>query len=131
LLGLLSEHADGGDMFLRNARPSPNYTALQDRTLHNHRLESLKSSKLIALVSVLQADLRLTVHELFVYIQNVHLRTVRVVVLFMFPLSSSSPVNRNLKKTVFTPNRNALKVYSKRQRTAAPFYMEVSGKPHT
>jgi hypothetical protein len=47
LLGLLSDPEDGGDMFLQNARLSPNYTALQPRrtSIHTHRCENLRSTK--------------------------------------------------------------------------------------
>jgi hypothetical protein len=89
-------------------------------------------SKPASLLLIIQADSSLAVYELFVYFQSCNLRIILVVVLLVFPLSSSIPDNLNLKdKIVFLPHRNAMKMYSTRQSTAIPFCMKVSGQPHT
>jgi hypothetical protein len=90
-----------------------------------------KPAKFIVLILTIQPAARLTVYELFGYFQNCNLRIIRVVVLLVFPLSSSIPDKRNVKdKIAFLPNRNAMKMYSTRQCTAIRFYMNVSGQPH-
>jgi hypothetical protein len=98
-----------------------NYMEIQpkDGIVYNQRHNSLKTSKLIALTLTTQPVARLTVYELFVYFQNCNLRIIPLVVLLVFPLSSSIPDNRNLKNKIdFLPNRNAMKMYSMRQCTA-------------
>jgi hypothetical protein len=63
LLALLFEPEDGADMFLRNTTLSQNYTMIQpkDRIVHNNRGESLKTSKIIVLIFIIQADASLIV----------------------------------------------------------------------